>query len=90
MPSVAACFLIKLSYNCGGRNSRDVNVKIFYKHTNINSPPLSGVLLTCLGYFWFILPRPCLFRFACGWLWVVPHFIEKKKACKARQKLETF
>ena len=29
-----------------------------------NSPKSPGVVLICLGYFWFILPHSCLFKVA--------------------------
>ena len=29
---------------------------------NSNSPILPGVVLACLGYFWFIQPCSCLFQ----------------------------
>ena len=54
-----------------------------------NFPVLPRVVLACLGYFWFILPRSCLFHLVAVGYGFVPHFIKKVKAHKSRKKLET-
>ena len=54
-----------------------------------NSLIMSVIVLACLDYFPFFLPRTCLFRIAAVSSGLFHIFQTKVKARKARQKLET-
>ena len=47
---------------------------------------MAGVFLACIGYFWFILPRSCLFQ-RVAVCYALFHILYKK--LKARKKMKT-
>ena len=47
---------------------------------------MSGFVLACLGYFWFILPLSCLLQLVAIGYWLFHILYKKVKALKAREK----